>query len=358
MRKDSMKLVTKEWHFQLALNAFVNRGYGKAESEDMARLCEEAAVHGIHSHNLIKALHLDDLFGSRVGGTRPNAEVLKRPSRFATAEKWDAQAKLGPSVGWSAIERCMEMADKLGVGIVTIDNAWHYLWGGAYVLAAARRGYFAYTNCTAMLAEVAPHGGKHPALGTNPHSWALPTEPVLGFPILVDWATSMMAMGRIQQLQREGMELPKGVALDEQGEPTTDPAKAKALLPFARHKGFGLGLLNELFAAWIGGNLPTQRGQITRAINPVQEKRLCTFFFQVIHPDAITGGSYAQGRTLEENLRSIVQDIKGHGNQDVLLPGELEARHAELTREKGGLIFTEAELMELREIERGLDYEL
>ena len=156
MKNDPVNVISKGWHFELTCDAFQNRGYGETESADLARLCEAAAVHGIHSHNLIKALHLDDLFGSRVGGTRPKSEVLKRPCRFSTSEKWDAQAKLGPSVGSAAIECCMKLADEHGVGIVTVDNAWYYLWGGAYVLEAARRGYIDYTNCTAMLAEVAP----------------------------------------------------------------------------------------------------------------------------------------------------------------------------------------------------------
>ncbi len=71
-----------------------------------------------------------------------------------------------------------------------MDNALHYLWGGGYVMEAAERGYFAYTNCTSALAEVVPFGGKFPTLGTNPHSWGNPSTEANGFPIVMDWATS------------------------------------------------------------------------------------------------------------------------------------------------------------------------
>jgi LDH2 family malate/lactate/ureidoglycolate dehydrogenase len=95
-----------------------------------------------------------------------------------------------------------------------VDNAFHYLWGGGYVMDAAKKGYIAYTNCTSTLGEVVPFGGKFPVLGTNPHSWGLPTQDACGFPIVIDWATSTVAMGRVQQLKREGKPLPPGAAVD------------------------------------------------------------------------------------------------------------------------------------------------
>jgi L-2-hydroxycarboxylate dehydrogenase (NAD+) len=163
-----------------------------------------ATRHGIRTHNAIKALHLDELFGSKVGGCKPNATVVKKSSRFAAAEVWDAKQKLGQAVATDAIETCIKLADQYGVGTVSVDNAFHYLWGGGYVMEAAKRGYIAYTNCTATLAEVVPFQGKFPTLGTNPHSWGFPTTDAVGFPIVIDWATSVIAMGRVQQLKREG----------------------------------------------------------------------------------------------------------------------------------------------------------
>src|ERR1019366_8046468 len=71
-----------------------------------------------------------------------------------------------------------------------VDNAFHYLWGGGYVIDAAKKGYIAYTSCTAALAEVGPFGGKVATLGTNPHSWGFPTQDIIGFPPCIDWATS------------------------------------------------------------------------------------------------------------------------------------------------------------------------
>ena len=87
-------------------------------------------------------------------------------------------------------------------------------------MEAAKRGYIAYTNCTAALAEVVPFQGKFPTLGTNPHSWGFPTTNAIGFPIVIDWATSVVSMGRVQQFIREGAKLPAGAGVDSKGQPT------------------------------------------------------------------------------------------------------------------------------------------
>jgi L-2-hydroxycarboxylate dehydrogenase (NAD+) len=342
-------------HHDLVRRAYLQRGYTAAEADDAARFCELAATHGIRTHNAIKALHLDHLFGSATGGCKPGAEIRVIGKPFAASEVWDAQLKLGQSVAFRAMERCMEMADKYGIGQVSVDNAFHYLWGGGYVMEAAKKGYIAYTNCTSTLAEVVPFGGKYPVLGTNPHSWGLPTTEACGFPVVIDWATSTVAMGRVQQLRREGKPLPPGAAVDAGGQPTTDANQAQWLLPFGAHKGYGLSLLIEVMGALIGGSLPVLRGggghpDFAAKPTPEGEKKTSAFYFQVIHPEAVSSGLFARGRTQAENLKAVLQDILGHGNEQTLLPGQPEAENAKHAAKAGGLLFTEAEIEALNEI--------
>ena len=335
-------------HEQIVVSAYRHRGYTADEAEKAAKLATAATTHGIRTHNAIKALHLDELFGSKAGGCVPGAQIRKLPSRFDATEVWDGNKKLGQAVAWDAIERCMALADRHGTGTVSVDNAFHYLWGGGYVMEAARRGYIAYTNCTASLAEVVPFRGVHPTLGTNPHSWGFPTTDAIGYPIVIDWATSVIAMGRVQQLKREGKPLPPGAAVDASGKPTTDPDAAVALLPFGDHKGYGLSLINEIVAALIGGSLPTIRSRAPVA----GEKQGCAFFFQVIHPDAISGAAFPFGRSQSDNVKAVLADILGHGNAGCILPGQLEAEAAERTCRAGGLLFSTAEVAALNELAR------
>ncbi|HMD62177.1 MAG TPA: Ldh family oxidoreductase [Opitutaceae bacterium] len=344
---ETLYIVPESAHNSLVESAYRHRRYLPDEAVDAARLCAEAARHGIRTHNAIKALHLDHLFGSGSQGCVPGARIEELASRFPAARVWNANRKLGQPTAYRAVEEAMRLADQYGVGTVSVDNAFHYLWGGGYMLAAARKGYIAYTNCTAALAEVVPFGGKFPTLGTNPHSWGFPTTAAVGYPILIDWATSVVAMGRVQQLAREGKALPPDAAVDENGVPTTDPARARYLLPFGGHKGYGLSLVNELNAAFIGGSLPTVRNRWKRAGG---DKGTCCFFFQVIHPDALSGGAFARGRSQGENVGAVIADILGHGNEGCMLPGQIEATWARRSADAGGLLFTAAEIAAFNEL--------
>ena len=334
-----------ELHDRIMDATYRNRGFSADESASATRCARMASWHGIKTHNGLKALHLDEFLGSGlepVPGCVPGAAVTKKPHQFAAAQRWIANRKLGQAVAFEAMEACMKMADEFGVGMVSVDDAFHYLWGGAYVMDAAMKGYIGYTNCTSTLAEVVPFGGRFPTIGTNPHSWGLPTVEAIGFPIIIDWATSVIAMGRVQQAAREGNPLPPDAAVDEHGAVTTDPSKVAALLPFAAHKGYGLGVLNELFAAMIGGSLPTLRGHPQSA--PPGEKTTSNFFFMAIAPDALDTGGFSCRRDRHANLKAVIDDVLGHGNESCLLPGQIEHEAAQRSQKASGLLFTEAEI--------------
>ena len=161
------------------------------------------------------------------------------------------------------------------------------------MIEAAKKGYIAYTNCTAYASGGRSIRRKSPTLGTNPHSWGFPTTDAIGFPICIDWATSMIASGRVQQFRREGKILPSGATVDAKGIQTTDPTKVAALLPFGQHKGYGLALIDELVAAYIGGSLPTLRTRPTAA----GEKNTPNFFFQCIRADALIAAIFRTDAT-------------------------------------------------------------
>src|SRR3954469_3682217 len=340
-------IVPEKQHNDLIQAAYQHRGYLADEAAEGARFCAEASRHGIRTHNGIKALHLDHLFGSGSKGCVPGAQIEEKKSKFAAAKIWNANKKLGQSTAYRAMAEAIRLADQYGVGTVSVDNAFHYLWGGGYVMDAAKKGYIAYTNCTAALAEVVPFGGKYPTLGTNPHSWGFPTTEAVGYPIVIDWATSVVAMGRVQQLAREGKQLPPNAAVDETGTPTTDPSKAKYLLPFGGHKGYGLSLLNEIIGGFIGGSLPTIRNRWDQVGD---DKGTCCFFFQVWKPEAMNAGAFAKGRNQSENVKAVIADILGHGNEACMLPGQLEAQWAARSAKNGGLLFSEAEINAFNEV--------
>ncbi len=329
-------------HNDIVEAAYRHRGFSADEARAAARFSEFTARHGIKTHNAIKALQLDDHFGSKSQGCKPAATIDKLPSKYKAVARWNANRKLGQAVGYEAMDEAMRLADEYGVGVVSVDNAFHYLWGGGYVIEAAKKGYIAYTCCTAALAEVVPFGGRFPTLGTNPHSWGFPTTEAIGFPICIDWATSVVAMGRVQQFVRENKPLKPGWAVDKDGNETLDATKVAALFPFGEHKGYGLSLIDELLAAYTGGSIPTLRSRWSTG--PADEKRTPAFFFQCIKADALECGDFAKGRTQQQNVKAVLDDILGHGNEKAILPGQLEARAFAESERLGGLLFTAAEV--------------
>jgi len=345
-QEDQFYIVPPAIHDEVVYKAYQKRGFDDSECNAAAKFSAYATTHGIRTHNALKALHLDDLFGSKMGGCKPSAKILKKESRFASSEVWDCQFKLGQATAYEAMERCIELADKYGIGQVSVDHAFHYLWGGGYVMDAAKKGYIAYTNCTASITEVVPFMGSEPTLGTNPHSWGFPTMDAIGFPVVIDWATSVIAMGRVQQLKREGKSLPTGAAVDKDGNETTDPNKVAALKPFGAHKGYGLSLINEIMAGFIGASKPTLRS------NHLDDgdKHTPNFYFQVIHPEALSSNNFAFGRTQSDNLKIILEDILAGGNKNCIVPGQFEAEFAERTEQAGGLLFSENEILEFNKI--------
>ena len=111
--------------------------------------------------------------------------------------------------------------------------------------------------------------------------------------------------------------------------------------------GYGLVLMNEIIGGFIGGSLPTIRSRPTQQPD---DKHSCCFFFQVWHPDAMNAGAFAKGRSQIENVKAVLADILGHGNEGCMLPGQLEADAAKRSAKNNGLLFTEAEINAFNEL--------
>jgi L-2-hydroxycarboxylate dehydrogenase (NAD+) len=88
----------------------------------------------------------------------------------------------------------------------------------------------------------------------------------------------------------------------------------------------------------------------SRWATDADDKHTCAFFFQVIHPEAISSGAFAKGATQFENVQRVIDDILGHGNEKSMLPGQLEAEWAKKTATAGGLLFSKAEIEAFNEL--------
>ena len=189
-----------------------------------------------------------------------------------------------------------------------------------------------FVNSIGHTPLVAPFGGRHARLSTNPFCAALPTRGE--WPILLDMATAKVAEGKIRVARNMGQAVEDDTLLDPSGTPTNDPGviyqrPRGAILPVGGHKGYGLGLFCELFAGALGG------GGTMKPDTVGQARVTNNMLSVIIDPALLTdSGSY------EAEVDSIVDWVKStppvDGGEGVLLPNEPE-QHMRAARLKDGI---------------------
>ncbi len=106
-------------------------------------------------------------------------------------------------------------------------------------------------NCVSIIVEnggpqgVVPFGGRKDVTGTNPIAYGIPTNK---YPMIFDAATAMHAYGRIRQAKENNETLPENAYVDKEGNVTTDPNVAYAVLPFGGFKGYAINLLIDVLS--------------------------------------------------------------------------------------------------------------
>jgi LDH2 family malate/lactate/ureidoglycolate dehydrogenase len=160
----------------------------------------------------------------------------------------------GPAAPERAMRWCIEHARGRGMTVAVIRD-WQMIVGAPWVRMAAEAGMIGFA-CTNFIPLVAPPGGRTPVLGTNPFAYGLPSDP----PVVLDVATSVVAMQKVRAAAADGESLPEGLIFDADGRPTTDPTMFESLAPlgspFAPHKGFGLALFIEALTGVLSGGDP------------------------------------------------------------------------------------------------------
>src|SRR5262249_27930152 len=143
-----------------------------------------------------------------------------------------------------------ERAKARGTCIALMRDATHAGAIGRYAHWVVERG----CACV-ILAAAYPfmpyHGAKVASLPTAPVVLGVPTARHAA--VVLDMASSVVAMGKIHQARAKGETLADGWAVDGDGRPTTDPHKAVMPLPLGGPKGSGLAFMIELIAGVLGG---------------------------------------------------------------------------------------------------------
>lgn len=233
---------------------------------------------------------------------------------------------LGQHVGKVVVEQAMARAFDRGVCILTLRNSHHLGRMGQYGEMCAHAGlvFMAFTNVTNRAPMVAPFGGAEARLTTNPLCFAGPL-PNNRPPLVVDMATSAIAVNKARVLAANGMTAPPGSLIDGQGYPTDDPNVLQAdppgsLLPFGAHKGYALGVVAELLAGVLSGGGTIQPG------NPRQGAVTNNMFAIVMNPQVDFSATW-RSQEVEAFIEYLLSCPSQPGADPVQYPGEYEARN-------------------------------
>ncbi len=240
---------------------FQAAGVSSADSSIAADSLLVADVRGIETHGVQRmGFYLTGLENGLVVGDAELTVDREHPGTIAL----NGNRGLGLVMGTYAMRRVIEKATETGICLGTLRQSSHYGIAAHYALMAAEREMcgMSMTNTSPI---VVPFGAKKHALGTNPIAFTAPTN---GDPFCLDMATSTVALGKIEVARRLGIPIPAGWSLDADGQSIEDPNLHAGLTPLGAthdlggHKGFGLGMMVEIFTSQLASN--TWSGQIKR----------------------------------------------------------------------------------------------
>ncbi len=212
-----------------------------------------------------------------------------------------------------AVNLVAEKALNFGIACAAINSCNHIGRLGEYVEMLSKKSLVALMFCNTG-PSVAAHGGKVRLFGTNPFAAAIPS---IDGDIVIDFATAGTAEGKLRVAHANGDQVPKGLVITKDGEPTTDPGAfydGGALLPFGGHKGYCLSLLIELLGGALSGIHPAMNNSYDHGNGTI---------LIAMNPDFFVGTSQFS-EDISESKRRIKDSPTVHAHSPVLLPGELE----------------------------------
>jgi ureidoglycolate dehydrogenase (NAD+) len=296
-----------------------------------ARLVAEslcfAEARGISSHGVIRLPIYEERLRKGLVDARANPVVESGDGPLHWVDARNAVGALGASTGLRAAQ---QGAARHGVGIAGVRHSNHCGALGFYVERAASRGLIALAGSNAPV-TMAYFGGRTRAVGTNPIAIGIPRPGAP--PIVLDIATSATARGKIIEAAGEGRAIPPGWAVDAEGRSTTDARAALegSVLPFAGPKGSGLAMMLDLLCGALAGAATGRR--IGDMYEDWDRPQNVGHQFVAIDPEVAPGGAFL------EEVEAFVTDVHalpaGEHFERVLLPGEIEARAAEIAQRDG-----------------------
>jgi len=300
---------------------FVAAGSDAREARLIAEQLVEANLTGHDSHGVGMVPRYIEVV--RAGRLKPNrhAEVVLDSGAMLVL---DGNEGYGQVMGHEAMEHAIGRAREHGTAVVALRNSHHIGRIGHWAEQCIAAGLVSmhYVNVVSE-PVVAPFGGRDARFQTNPFCVGIPLPGAK--PVLLDFATSRIAMGKVRVAMNKGEAVKPGTLLDRKGEFTTDPRELfarpehGAIVPFGEHKGYGLAIVCELLGGALTGGRTLHAKPGSRAI-------WNSMLSIVIDPERL-GTAANLSSEAEEYIRWVRASPPLQGVDRVRMPGEPEEEH-------------------------------
>ena len=340
----------KEFTFQI----FLRMGCPVGEARVAADCLNQADLRGVDSHGVARLSGYVRLWELKRLNATPGMKIIHETPSTAVL---DGDLGLGLVTAPHAMQIAISKAKIAGTGWVAVQNSNHYGIAGYHAMLALEHDMIgiSMTNASPL---VAPTFSKSRLLGTNPIAVAIPalTQP----PFVIDMATTTVANGKMEVLQRKGEDAPLGWAQDKEGNPTTDAfalRKGGSMLPLGGdrehggHKGYCLGAMVDIFSAVLSGAnygpwVPPFVAFLEPPTNPVGNG--IGHFLGAIRIDAFRPASEFKAH-MDNWIQTFRNAEPVAGQEKVLIPGDPE-RELTIERMKNGIPLHEQVINDLHEL--------
>lgn len=333
---------------EFCATVLTNVGLSADHADIVADSLVDANLRGVDTHGVVRLPIYVQRMEMGLIATQPQVRVERTGASTAI---FDGGNGPGQVVAFRAMEEAIALANDAGTGFVAVRNSNHFGTAGYHAMRALDDDMIGIVVSHAE-ADVVPFGGRTPKLGTNPIAIAVPTGEYA--PIVLDMATSIVAMGHVLLAAKEGRPIPDNWAVDEDGTPVTNPEKARAVRPMAGAKGYGLAVIVDVLSALLTG--ASFGVHVNRMYDNFSEPQAIGHFV-----GAIDVARYVSVDTFKKRIDRMIRELKStppvEGVEEVLLPGEPEQR-TEANRRRDGIPLSREVYTELRELGQNFGVDL
>jgi uncharacterized oxidoreductase len=245
-------LSAEQWR-EISRRLFCAWGASEEIADCVAGSLVDADLAGIYSHGVIRVA--DYIGYIKAGWWQPESrpEIVRESPATVVV---DGHYGFGQPAAHLALDAAILKARRLGIAAASVVHSGHIGRLGEYAEKAAQEGVIALIAASSAGngGVVVPYGGAERVFSTNPIAAGVPAHEHA--PFIMDFATTVIAAGKIEMAPDKDAKIPEGWAVDAEGRPATTIRQfleGGGLIHMGGHKGYALALLVELLCGALTG---------------------------------------------------------------------------------------------------------